>query len=122
MKESLERRLYAILKDGRYHGSYELAKELNGENRPLFRLSGRTSGLKARGCVIEKITEKSYHEMMGDPIFEINRIPFMPNRVWYKMCWTPAGDIFSIPLKKYVRKDTTELSTVFGDGTKVGMA
>ena len=119
-KESLEKRLYAILSDSAWHSSYALASTLNGLNRPLFRLSGRTSGLKARGVEIEMITEKRYHELYPQSDMKFYPLDFVSKRVWYKMVWTPENP-WAIPLKKYERKDTTELTTTLADGTILGL-
>jgi hypothetical protein len=120
-KESLERRLYDILKDGRFHSSYDLTVALNGEGRPLFRLSGRVSDLKARGCTIETLNEKEYHKyLLFDEKVTVKLIGELPKRFWYRLCWTPEN-VWEAPKKKYERKDTTELTTTLADGTILGL-
>lgn len=117
-KESLERRLYDILKDGFFHSSYDLTEKLNGANRPLFRLSGRISDLRARGCEIECYSEKEYHKyLLFTESMTGKMIGNMPKRVWYRMVYVPA-DIFDIS-PSWKHKDKTELWTTFGDGTRV---
>jgi hypothetical protein len=111
-KESLEKRLFDILSDLKWHDSYTLTHMLNGHNRPLFRLSGRTSDLKRRGCSIETKTEK-----------QLLMYPINNKRVWYRLNYLPEN-IFDTPLPKYRRdkqsdQNVEEICCTLSDGSRL---
>lgn len=116
---SIEKRLYEIMKDGYFHDSYSLSNTLWPHEHRLANLHARFTDLRNRGCTFDTMTELEYHKyLLFDERVTTKLIGELPKRFWYKMVWTPAGDIFSLPIKKYARKDTTELVTVFSDEAK----